>query len=177
MPVKYSKIHLLYKCRFNFIWDLYSIQVKCEMSWFCWKAFQFWSHIILFKICLFMMHKIYSNTRGCSWKVNFFVQKMKWNQEEEERVEHFYSVCKQTHKKVQHNFWKICVNKCYFLSSKISLKFFVCQVAHMIFSAETDRQLVEHAYNQRNFIFMLIAFGIYTSGSNQLFGHTKWNKI
>ena len=144
------------------------------MKWvdFVEKLFQFWSHIIPFKICLFMMHKIYSNTRGCSWKVNFFVQKMKWNQEEEEREEHFYSVCKQTHKKVQHNFWKICVNKCYFLSTKISLKFFVCQVAHMIFSAETDRQLVEHAYNQRNFLFMLIAFGIYTLGSNQLFGHT-----
>ena len=48
-----------------------------------------------------------------------------------------------------------------FFILKISLKFFVCQVAHMIFSAETDRQLVEHAYNKRNFIFMLIAFGIY----------------
>ena len=125
MPVKYSKIHLLYKCRFNFIWDLYSIQVKCEMSWFCWKAFQFWSHIILFKICLFMMHKIYSNTRGCSWKVNFFVQKMKWNQEEEEREKSIFILFVNRHKKVQHNFWKICVNKCYFLSSKISLKFFV----------------------------------------------------
>ena len=79
MPVKYSKIHLFYKCRFNFIWDLYSIQPK-GMSWFRWKAIQFSSHIILFKICLFMRHKIYSNTRGCSWKVNFFVQKIEWNQ-------------------------------------------------------------------------------------------------
>ena len=95
-----------------------------------------------------MRHKIYSNIKGCSQKSIFSFKR--WNEikKKEERGDNFYSICKQTHKKFKHNFWKICVNKCYFFSSKVSLKFFVCQVAHMIFSAETDRQLVKHAYNK-----------------------------
>ena len=125
------------------------------------------------KICLFMRHKIYSNIKGCSQKSIFSFKR--WNEikKKEERGDNFYSICKQTHKKFKHNFWKICVNKCYFFSSKVSLKFFVCQVAHMIFSAETDRQLVEHAYNKWNFIFMLIAFGIYILGSNKVDNKNK----
>ena len=116
---------------------------------------------------------MYSNIRGCSQKSIFSFKR--WNEikKKEERENNFYSICKQTHKKFKHNFWKICVNKCYFFSSKVSLKFFVCQVAHMIFSAETDRQLVEHAYNKWNFIFMLIAFGIYILGSNKVDNKNK----
>ena len=58
-------------------------------------------------------------------KSQFFRSKDRMESKKEEREKHFYSVGKQTHKKVQHNFWKICVNKCYFFL-KNKFEVFVC---------------------------------------------------